>query len=68
MRVATDNNPVTPGRGNSPDAVEGALAAAISDATRIGDLLETLREAKLWIPLPVVPRLPPAGPRSRCRR
>jgi hypothetical protein len=61
MRVATDNNPVTPGRGNSPDAVEGALAAAIRDATRIGDLLETLREAKLWIPLPAGAAPSPGG-------
>jgi len=33
-------------------AVEAALAAAISDDGRIGDLLETLRTARLWLPLP----------------
>ena len=26
--------------------------AAIEDATRIGDLLDTLRTARLWLPLP----------------
>jgi hypothetical protein len=35
-----------------PDAVERALAAAIQDATRIGDLLDALRTARLWLPLP----------------
>jgi hypothetical protein len=35
-----------------PDAVERALAAAIEDATRIGDLLDALRTARLWLPLP----------------
>jgi hypothetical protein len=33
-------------------AVERALAAAITDAARIGDLLEVLRTARLWLPLP----------------
>lgn len=33
-------------------AVERALAAAITDAGRIGDLLEVLRTARLWLPLP----------------
>ena len=33
-------------------AVEQALAAAITDAGRIGDLLEVLRTARLWLPLP----------------
>jgi hypothetical protein len=32
--------------------VEDALAAAVSDAGRIGDLLELLRTARLWLPLP----------------
>jgi SseB protein N-terminal domain len=32
--------------------VEAALGAAISDATRIGDLLDALRTARLWLPLP----------------
>jgi type III secretion system (T3SS) SseB-like protein len=33
-------------------AVEQALAAAARDAGRIGDLLEVLRSARLWLPLP----------------
>jgi hypothetical protein len=36
----------------SGSAVEHALAAAITDAGRIGDLLEVLRAARLWLPLP----------------
>jgi hypothetical protein len=32
--------------------VELALTAATHDATKIGDLLETLRAARLWLPLP----------------
>jgi hypothetical protein len=32
--------------------VERALAAAVSDAGRIGDLLDVLRTARLWLPLP----------------
>jgi len=39
--------PVTP-----TSAVEQALAAAATDAGRIGDLLEVLRTARLWLPLP----------------
>jgi SseB protein N-terminal domain len=36
-----------------PDgAVERALAAAIRDAARIGELLDVLRAARLWLPLP----------------
>lgn len=34
------------------DTVEQALAAAIEDATRIGELLDVLRSARLWLPLP----------------
>ena len=36
----------------SASAVEQALTAAITDAGRIGDLLEVLRTARLWLPLP----------------
>ena len=43
MSLATDSN---------ADTVERAVAAAIHDATRIGDLLDTLRAARLWLPLP----------------
>ena len=33
-------------------AVERALADAIADASRIGDLLDVLRTERLWLPLP----------------
>lgn len=33
-------------------AVELALAAAAADASRIGELLDALRSARLWLPLP----------------
>jgi hypothetical protein len=32
--------------------VEQALAAAVQDADRIGELLDALRSARLWLPLP----------------
>jgi hypothetical protein len=34
------------------NTLEDALAAAVSDAGRIGDLLTVLRTARLWLPLP----------------
>jgi hypothetical protein len=34
------------------NTVDDALAAAVSDPGRIGDLLELLRTARLWLPLP----------------
>ena len=43
MSLATDSNAAT---------VERAVAAAVHDATRIGDLLYALRTARLWLPLP----------------
>jgi SseB protein N-terminal domain len=49
MRAATDSHTAMPAA--TADAVERALAAAIRDATRIGDLLDTLRSARLWLPL-----------------
>lgn len=68
MSVATDNNAaaatagaVRPGPAEpaviprepvAPNTVERALAAAIQDASKIGDLLDTLRSARLWLPLP----------------
>jgi hypothetical protein len=43
----------TPASHSAPDiAVEQALAAAAEDAGRIGDLLDALRSARLWLPLP----------------
>ncbi len=49
VSVATDSNIATP---QPADTVERALSAATQDATKIGDLLETLRAARLWLPLP----------------
>jgi hypothetical protein len=43
----------TPASHSAPDiVVEQALAAAAEDAGRIGDLLDALRSARLWLPLP----------------
>ncbi len=41
-----------PAGGQAGAAVERALAAAIRDAARIGDLLDALKSARLWLPLP----------------
>ena len=49
-------NPATPAPAAAPagaaGAVERALALAIEDASRIGELLDVLRAARLWLPLP----------------
>ena len=66
--IATDGKNVTPAEAGAPpvgtdptdrnaggqasSAVEQALAAAVKDASRIGDLLEALKSARLWLPLP----------------
>lgn len=34
------------------ESIEQALAVAVQDAGRIGDLLDVLRSARLWLPLP----------------
>jgi len=54
MSIVTDSNTATPDPAEvAPEsAVELALAAAIEDASRIGDLLDVLRRARLWLPLP----------------
>lgn len=62
MSLATDNNAAAsndavvkvpaPHGATQTGEVERALAAAIEDANRIGDLLDTLRTARLWLPLP----------------
>jgi hypothetical protein len=55
MTIATDSNTndSTNTANATPDsAVEHALAAAIRDAAHIGDLLDVLRTARLWLPLP----------------
>jgi hypothetical protein len=42
-----------PGEAEAPEeAVERALAAAVADAAHIPDLLDVLRTARLWLPLP----------------
>jgi hypothetical protein len=45
---ATEN----PGPAAPAGTIEQALAAAVTDAGRIGDLLDVLRTARLWLPLP----------------
>jgi len=55
MTIATDSNTndSTNAAEAAPDsAVERALAAAVRDAAYIGDLLDALRTARLWLPLP----------------
>src|SRR5258708_18115910 len=43
----------SPGQAEAPEeAVERALAAAVADAAHIPDLLDVLRTARLWLPLP----------------
>jgi len=43
----------SPGEAEAPEeAVERALAAAVADAAHIPDLLDVLRTARLWLPLP----------------
>jgi hypothetical protein len=49
--TATTGTPA-PTAASTSAAVEHALAAAISDAGRVGDLLDVLRTAQLWLPLP----------------
>jgi SseB protein N-terminal domain len=43
MSIASDSN---------TDTVNRALAAAVKDATKIGELLDALKTARLWLPLP----------------
>ncbi len=49
---ATEQTTAGTNSGASATAVDSALAAAITDAGRIGDLLDVLRTARLWLPLP----------------
>jgi hypothetical protein len=51
ISIAPESNGTDSNTGDSNRAVEQALAAAITDAGRIGDLLEVLRNARLWLPL-----------------
>jgi hypothetical protein len=51
--LAADQAAESPASHSAADiAVEQALAAAAEDAGRIGDLLDALRSARLWLPLP----------------
>src|SRR5260370_38403526 len=52
MTIVPDDNTATRGGGHAEGAVEGALAAAIRDPGRIGDLLDELSRGRLWLPLP----------------
>jgi len=56
MSIATDSNTAMPSStqaaATNETALERALAAAIEDAARVGDLLDVLRTARLWLPLP----------------
>jgi hypothetical protein len=48
--IAAAAGPVAP---SAPgETVEQALAAAVEDADRVGELLDALRSARLWLPLP----------------
>jgi SseB protein N-terminal domain/SseB protein C-terminal domain len=53
MTIVTDDSTASiPGRGADASAVERALAAAVLDTDRLGDLLDTLSRGRLWVPLP----------------
>ncbi|HTP15144.1 MAG TPA: SseB family protein [Streptosporangiaceae bacterium] len=61
MTIVTDDNTATPAPSRTAEAgiaraadedVERALAAAVNDPARIGDLLDALRRGRLWVPLP----------------
>jgi hypothetical protein len=52
MTTATDGSAAGPGRGADASAVERALAAAVADGTRLGELLDALSRGRLWVPLP----------------
>jgi hypothetical protein len=52
MTIVADDNTAIPGGGHAEGAVERALAAAIRDAGRIGELLDELSRGRLWLPLP----------------
>jgi hypothetical protein len=48
--ITAAGGPVTPSVPDEP--VEQALAAAVEDGDRVGELLDALRSARLWLPLP----------------
>jgi SseB protein N-terminal domain len=52
MTIVTDDSNASQAGGDAEDAVERALAAAAGDPGKIGDLLDELSRARLWLPLP----------------
>ena len=52
MIVTDDKAAVRAGREADASAVERALAAAVRDSARVGDLLDELSRGRLWLPLP----------------
>ncbi len=53
MTIVTDGETASPaGRDADASAVERALAAAIMDSAKVGDLLDELSRGRLWLPLP----------------
>jgi SseB protein N-terminal domain len=52
MPIAADDSGASHGGEHAVDALERALAAVAVDASRIGDLLDELSRARLWLPLP----------------
>jgi len=52
MTIVAGDNSATPAGGSAQGAVERALAATIGDGAGLGDLLDELGRARLWLPLP----------------
>ena len=53
MMIITDDKAASPaGRDADASAVERALAAAVMDSAKVGDLLDELSRGRLWLPLP----------------
>jgi hypothetical protein len=53
MMIVTDDKTASPaGRDADASAVERALAAAVLDSAKVGDLLDELSRGRLWLPLP----------------
>jgi SseB protein N-terminal domain len=53
MTIVADDKSVRPsGRDADASAVERALAAAVMDGAKVGDLLDELSRGRLWLPLP----------------
>lgn len=52
MPIAADDSGASHAGEHAVNPLERALAAAAVDASRIGDLLDELSRARLWLPLP----------------